>query len=236
MSVRRFCGAIKWWNLSKAQEELRYANHKRRMIKEAFKKIAAWNITGSYLEFGTYKGQSIVFAYEEKEIVFGSTTNSGINTIYAFDSFQGIKGIVSEEEAGPFSEGSYSALYSDYLSYLKKHGVPMDRVVTTPGFFQDSLTEKLQSEILQSSPVAAVINIDCDVYYPALLALNFTAPMLRQGSIVLFDDWYSYALDSRKGEFRALNEFLEKNKHLEFIFWKDYGPVGKSFIVSFKEG
>ena len=236
MSLHKISSAIKWWNLIKAQEELKYSNHKRKMIKESFKKISAWNISGAYLEFGTYKGQSVVFAYEEKKSVFGilSPTKPGIEKIYAFDSFQGIKGVDSEEKAGPFFEGTYSASYSDYVSYLEERGVPINEIITIPGFFQDSLTDKLQSEILEQSPIAAVVNIDCDIYLPSLLVLNFVGPMLRQGSIVLFDDWYSYALHPNKGEVRALNEFLKENTQLEFIFWKDYGPAGKSFIVSLK--
>ena len=233
MNLKRISAAIYWWNFQKAQQELVYANHKRRMISDSFKKIKSWGIAGSYLEFGTYRGQSIVYAYEEKELMF-KTTQTGITKIYAFDSFKGIKGVVSEESAGPFAEGLYAADFSSYLNYLNERGVPVDEIVTIPGYFQETLTSKLQQNILEECPVAAVVNIDCDIYYPALCALNFVALMLRQGSIVLFDDWYSYALDSKMGEVRALNEFLQKNKQIEFLFWKDYGPVGKSFIVSKK--
>lgn len=161
-----------------------------------------------------------------------SSGGGGIEKIYAFDSFEGIKGVIPEEIGGPFKDGSYTASKNEYIQYLHKHKVNVNEISTFVGFFQDILNTQLQNQIVSECSNAAVIHIDCDVYEPALLALNFVEPMLIQGTIVLFDDWYSYALDPLKGEPRALNDFLNNNKHLSFTFWKDYGPVGKAFIVT----
>jgi hypothetical protein len=159
-------------------------------------------------------------------------SSGGIEKIYAFDSFEGIKGVIPEEIGGPFKDGSYTASKNEYIQYLHKHKVNVNEISTFVGFFQDILNTQLQNQIVSECSNAAVIHIDCDIYEPALLALNFVEPMLIQGTIVLFDDWYSYALDPLKGEPRALNDFLNNNKHLSFTFWKDYGPVGKAFIVT----
>ena len=232
MRIKQTLSTMKWWNLTKARNELLYANHKRRMIHEAFRKVLAWDISGSYMEFGTYRGQSVVYAYQEKSALFKEINTKGISRIYAFDSFQGVDGLVPEEIDGPFAKGSYSSSYKEYREYLVLCGVPVEDITTVIGFFQDSLTLELQSLILEENPVVAVLNIDCDIYLPALLALRFAKDMFRQGTMVLFDDWYSYGLDPGKGEVRALSEFLGQNKNLDFIFWKDYGPAGRSFIVS----
>lgn len=236
LSAVRLLRALKWWNTRKALVEFELANHKNKIIFDSFKKIKSWNILGSYMEFGVYKGQSIVFAAKNKETLFGSkqeiiNKGAGISGIFAFDSFDGIKGIVPEESSGPFREGGYAASYNEFIKNLGSQGVSPDEIVTIPGYFQDSLTSTLQSELISIEPVVAVVNIDCDVYVPALLALDFVRPMLRQGSIVLFDDWFSYALDPLKGEPRALSEFLQKNPSFRFEFWQNYGPVGRAFIV-----
>ena len=78
----------------------------------------------------------------------------------------------------------------------------------------------------------AVVNIDSDIYQPAKLALDFIKPMMVQGTIVLFDDWYSYGFHPMKGEVRALIEFESENKNILFSPWRDYGLVGRAFIVT----
>ena len=235
--IKSWLQALKWFFSKRILEDYSYANHKKKMIRDSFQKIKAWGISGSYMEFGTFRGQSIAYAFHEKSKLFidrPGQGKSGISRIYAFDSFAGIGGITEEELPGPFFEGSYSSTAEEYFSYLKDNYVNIGDITTIPGFFQDSLTKSLQNRIVLECPVAAVVNIDCDIYEPALLALNFVAPMLRQGSVVLFDDWYSYALAPNKGEVRALNEFLHENSRFLFHSWKDYGPVGRSFIVGLR--
>ena len=81
----------------------------------------------------------------------------------------------------------------------------------------------------------AVVNINSDIYQPAKLALDFIKPMMVQGTIVLFDDWYSYALHPMKGEVRALKEFESENKNILFSPWRDYDSAGRAFIVTINQ-
>lgn len=227
--------SLKWWNVDRARYEFEYANHKKRMIHEAFKKIELWGVQGSYMEFGTFQGQSIAYAYHEREKIRErnrQSTRSGVRDIFAFDSFSGIGGVTSEEATGPFRNGDYSASLQDFEKYLISRGVDLKSIQIIPGFFQNTLTKKLQTQILKKNPVAAVVNIDSDIYEPAKLALDFIKPMLVQGTVVLFDDWYSFALHPMKGEVRALREFERENQKIRFTSWKDYGPVGHAFIVT----
>ena len=161
-----------------------------------------------------------------------STQLNGITRIYAFDSFQGIQGVSKSEITGPYKEGGYSASYAEFINNLRSNNIAENQIEVIPGFFKETLTENFYAKYFLHDSIAAVVNIDCDIYEPAKLALNFVKPMLKQGSIVLFDDWYSYALDPNKGEVLALREFLAENTKMQFMFWKDYGPVGRAFIVS----
>ncbi len=220
---------IIYWNFGVAKEERRYSNHKRRMINQAFRKVQSWNIAGDYLEFGVFKGQSIVYAFEEKLKVFGK---NGQMKLFAFDSFSGIRGTTDLELVGPFRDGDYSASYQEFCDFLKQKNVPQDSVITKIGNLQDTLTREFQEVFELQSQISAVVHIDVDVYEPSLIALNFVKPMLRNGSIILFDDWYAFGLDPNKGQVKALNEFLEANPKIRFNFWMDYGPCGRSFIFT----
>lgn len=232
--IRAKLRAIKWWNFNLAESSFALANHKQRMIHTAFRMIKRWRINGSYLEFGTFKGQSIIYAYKEMTSIFGTSTQKGILSIHGFDSFAGIKGINAEEIPGPFIEGGYCASLEEYTENLVKNNVDIDFVKTHSGFFQNTLTLELLNEIKFETPIAAVINIDCDVFEPAFEALNFCKSMFTQGTIVLFDDYYSYALQPNKGEVRALSLFCSENPEFIFNEWMNYGPQGKAFIVSLR--
>ena len=197
--------------------------------------IKSWSINGSYLEFGTYKGQSIVYAYKEMVSIFGLIPKKGILSIHGFDSFAGIKGITSDEIDGPFSEGGYEASFKEYKDNLIKNKVDTNFVKTHSGFFHQTLTLELLRKIKIETPIAAVINIDCDVFEPAFAALNFCKSMFTQGTIILFDDYFSYALDPNKGEVRALSLFSSENPQFIFNEWMNYGPKGKAFIISLQQ-
>lgn len=226
---------LKWWNFTRAPLEFQLANHKSKMIYESFKKVKAWKLSGSYMEFGVYKGQSIVFAHQHMKSLFGdnkSDTNQfGINHIFAFDSFSGIGGVTQDELSGPFQDGDYAFSLKDFTATLELKRVPTKSITVVPGFFETSLTKTLQDNIVSRAPRVAVLNIDCDIYAPSLLALKFCEPMLAQSTIVLFDDFFSYGLHPNKGEFRALREFKEAFPKIVFHEWMNYGPVGKSFII-----
>ena len=99
------------------------------------------------MEFGTYQGQSIVYAHHERELLKSNSRSLfGISQIYAFDSFAGTGGVVLEEEKGPFKNGDYSATLSEFESYLANKGVNPNSIQIYPGFFQNTLTSMIQEK------------------------------------------------------------------------------------------
>jgi len=77
--------------------------------------------------------------------------------------------------------------------------------------------------------------VDCDLYKSAKEVMNFIRPVLQNGTVVVFDDWYCYHADPNKGEQRALSEFLELHPEVDFIQYKKFGIVGNSFIVNIRD-
>jgi hypothetical protein len=57
----------------------------------------------------------------------------------------------------------------------------------------------------------SILHIDSDLYKSALDALSFCTPYLRNGSVIIFDEWFQFAGDPKYGEQRAFREWLAAN-------------------------
>jgi Methyltransferase domain len=137
--------------------------------------------TGLFLEFGTYKGDSINLL----------SRFAPRSTFYGFDSFQGLP----EGWTAGTREGG-----------LSTHGrVPRVRrnVELIPGFFEDTLPQFLDRH--PNAP-AAFVHVDCDLYSSTLTVLRTLKPRLQIGTVLVFDEYYNYA-DWLEGEYKAWTAF-----------------------------
>ena len=75
----------------------------------------------------------------------------------------------------------------------------------------------------------------CDLYISTIPVLQFIVPFLQQGTIICFDDWFSYGGDQMKGEIRATREWLEKTPQVKLMHYRDFGISGRSFIVQMEK-
>ena len=96
------------------------------------------------------------------------------------------------------------------------------------GFYEHSLTPNLGERM----PAAGFVHIDVDLYSSAKLVLDFVMPLCRQGTVILFDDWYTFPGGQIKGERKALEEFLDANVDYAVEPWKTYSTFGRSFFVT----
>ena len=174
---------------------------------------------GAYCEFGTFDGRTFGLAYHCLKNVCGK--------FYAFDSFRGIKGTMADE--GHFEDGRWAANVHTFEYNQRWANVDMNRVHIVPGFFQDTLAGRTITELGVES--VTVANIDVDIYEPAALALDFVAPALQQGSVLMFDDYDHIAASRAVGERRALREFLEKHPEIEVEPYRNYGAAARAFLV-----
>ena len=196
------------------------------LMDRAARFAACEMIEGDYLEFGVYRGDSFVTAYHTlqrhfRDRIAQSTGGAGEAEArrrrqvildgmryVAFDSFQGLPALSEEDAATPdFTAGQYAASEQEFRSTLAEHDVPADRVVVVPGWFKDTCTpETRRAHDLRK---AAVVWIDADLYSSARTALDFVTPLLQDGTVVVFDDWFSYRGSPYEGEQRAFREWLE---------------------------
>ena len=58
---------------------------------------------------------------------------------------------------------------------------------------------------------------------------------MQNGTIICFDDWFSFGADPNKGEIRATNEWLDNNNQISLMHYRDFGYSGRSFVVQIRQ-
>ncbi|MDY6993755.1 MAG: TylF/MycF/NovP-related O-methyltransferase [Pseudomonadota bacterium] len=198
------------------------ADKKDEMLRVAFPAVTSWHVEGDYFEFGVYEGRAMIHAYKAASRCKRPTK------FFAFDSFEGLP--YSNETGNKFQKSQYSCTEERFCNNLRQAGVDLSLVKSTKGFFDQSLTTELQNEL--AAHKAAIVWIDCDLYDSTVPVLNFILPFLQNGTILCFDDWFSFGADPNKGEIRATHEWLARNSHVRLTHYRDFGLSGRSFIVT----
>jgi hypothetical protein len=173
---------------------------------------------GDYAEFGVFDGNTFAIAWH--------ALNGLCDRFFAYDSFAGIIGAM-EGETGTFRDGDYFANVETFRANLALAGVDLSRVISVEGPFQSTLTAAPSAHQLERVSVA---HIDVDVYEPAKLALDYLGPVLQQGALLLFDDYDQMTASNRKGERRAVREWLAENPDFSLEPYRSYAIFGRSFI------
>lgn len=199
-------------------------------------------MSGGYYEFGVYKGESFKDSYRmyrsydrwiklqsESQEMWRRKFNWDLkHSFYAFDTFEGMP--ENDENNDNFAKGSFLSSLDEVKSAGEKIGMREgDQIKYFKGKFSDIAKER-SDEISNLQP-AAIVNIDSDLYASTRDALEIINPKLRQGTVLLMDDYYCFSANQNKGERYALSEFLEKNPDKEVEKWFSYLFAGQSFIV-----
>ncbi|MBT5050573.1 MAG: class I SAM-dependent methyltransferase [Rhodospirillaceae bacterium] len=140
---------------------------------------------GLFLEFGVATGNTL------RELA--SVLPSGA-TIYGFDGFTGLPGDWSGhvETAGAFRQKA-----------IPKVPANAELVV---GLFGDTLPDFMAAH---EGPVSFA-HVDCDLYDSTRTILDHMGSRLRQGSLILFDEYFNYP-GWRLHEYKAWQEFCAEN-------------------------
>ena len=139
---------------------------------------------GSILEFGVAAGDSINF-------ISGQTHR----TVHGFDSFQGLP----DDWPGRHEErGHYSN--AGRMPDVRSH------VTLVPGLFWETLPTFLADDDRK----VAFIHMDCDLYESTRTVLEYLAPRIDVGTVIVFDEYFNH-VGWRQNEFRAFQEFVENH-------------------------
>jgi len=190
-------------------------------------------VEGDILEFGVFGGVSLALLAQAHSFDPKGMTRR----IVGYDSFQGLP--QSEEPHARWKEGDCSRVHAWHP--VLKPGDPITKEVTLDlfrrsgrgapeleiGLFQDTIPRTVPGKY----KAAALVHIDCDLYESTKLVLEGLAPILQEGTVLLFDEWFSYKGNPGKGEARAFFEFLETHPEWRAQSYQPYGPYSNSFIL-----
>jgi len=215
--------------------------------------VCAEYVPGDYLEFGVFRGDSLITAYH---VINGAVADWGSrdrtrkafsdanradkaftevkqNAIrfFAFDSFDGLPDLEGVDAgAARFTKGRYDCSEDELRDILKSRGVNNDKVTLIPGFYEDSLTQAVKDK--HGLTAASIVMIDCDLYSSTKFVLEFITSLVVHGTILIFDDWLAYKGDPGKGEQLACTEWLEANPDLSLVPFARFGLTQQAFIVN----
>ncbi len=160
------------------------------------KSITNSNQSNLFLEFGVFKGDSInIFAK------FLSYKNLNI---YGFDSFEGIEEEWITDEYNPI--GTFS-LNKKTPKVSKNVSLIVGKVQTTlENFLEKNNGNKI-----------AFAHMDMDTYTPTKYILIKIKPYLQKGSIILFDEFYSFP-NWQMHEYKAFTETFSEKEYKYIAF------------------
>lgn len=220
-----------------------YPHAQAEMLKKAFLYAFFAQLEGDYLEFGVYRGENISTAYHFAQLanpaIFQDNPGSSMENkllqmnFYAFDSFEGLPPLKDNDLEGyvqpDFAAGAYCFPAKDFKENLKANGVDLSKVKIVEGFYDSVLNEKTKNKLPLKK--AALVYIDCDLYSSTVPVLDFIKDYLVDGSVLMFDDWFSYRGNPNKGEQKAFWQWLKKNPEIKVSQFHKFSWHGNSFIV-----
>lgn len=196
---------------------------KHNALRTAISFSIANNVVGDYLEFGVYQGGSFIRAYKRhsKEArayahrpgVRGSEFASYARQYFAFDSFEGLPQVPQNPLPLHWrGERAMSCSEEQFLANVRDAGLPASHIVTVPGLYDTTLVPGTYAKY--GLRRAAIVHIDCDLYESAITVLEFVTPLVVDGTVLVFDDWFFYQGHPAKGEQGAFREWLERHPEL----------------------
>jgi hypothetical protein len=162
---------------------------------------------GYYFEFGCHGARTMRLAWDAFHALFDWT-------YVGFDSFAGLPEPAGDDRSPVWQQGALATSEEEFVRLAVEHGMPREKLLTVPGFYDRSLTPELRDRLLPAG--AAVVYVDCDLYASAVPVLEFVLPFLRRGTVIVFDDWFCFHGDPGKGEQRAFRELRERHPELRF--------------------
>lgn len=222
LASSRAAGALKPLTLVLGRNlQLSLYSEQTRMLSLAFMYTASEGVPGDYAEFGVWKGRTFIEAARV-------AAKYGVpRRLLAFDSFEGLPELGEHDRGGPFKAGEFEHSREQFEARLRRARVSPAQVTIVQGRFQQTLARPEEIPLAR----VAVAWIDCDLYESTVPVLDYLTPRLSPGSVMLFDDWFTFRASPEKGEMRACSEWLERNPGVALTPWRPFHFTGQAFIV-----
>lgn len=188
-------------------------------------------VEGDYLEFGVRGGDTFRNAILAAGQGYRSSPQRRFpGRFIAFDSFAGLPAAASMDEPGnPYAPGDFAASRQSFERNLGRL-LSLHPIEVVAGWFEETLVEATAARL--DLRRAAFVNVDCDLYESTVPVLEFVTPLLQNGTIVYFDDWYSVNGSMDQGEARAAREWLQRYPRVRLVEYRNVGITGKMFVAN----
>lgn len=172
-------------------------------------------ISGSYVEFGSYKSEMQYSAFR----ILNNSAN--LTSYVGLDTFEGEPDKNSIDKSITYfdSKGDFSCNYEQVKKFVEKNVGKKGIVIK--GDFRD---KKILLQLNNYLPIAISI-IDCNLLSSVKSSMDFTLRNIVNGGIIFFDDFF-YNTEIMK----AVKKELIKQPY-EIIEHNFYPPFAKSFMV-----
>lgn len=225
---------------------IRPADESNTIVWKAAQILSGELVEGDYLEFGVFRGDSFIRSYGTIRDVYRSRSLDEIHSVeyrnqvlqlwtnmrfFAFDSFSGLPSTDAfDRQTNDFVEGKFACDLPAFRKNIKSGGVDLSKVVTVPGWFEETcVAETIKKYEMRA---AAIIHVDCDLYDSASVALKFIEPLLVDGTVLIFDDWYCFRGNPELGERRAFLEWSRDMPGWTFTEYQKEGPWRNSYVAN----
>lgn len=173
-------------------ERVRCQPHLANLHREAF---AHSRHGGLVCEFGVGFGTSLAML---REIVPRQ------QTIYGFDSFQGLPEVWNGNPVGAFRSAAITTL---------------PNVMLVEGWFADTLPVFAKHH---AGMFVSFAHIDCDLYSSTTTVLACMNPLIVNGTVIVFDELFGYD-DWRNHEYLALVEWADRaGRQFDYLVRDEY--------------
>jgi hypothetical protein len=200
-------------------------------LKMSFWHLNVDQIDGAYVEFGVASGNSMRSAEIAERRSYSNSL--GINHIkrnlYGFDTFSKFSSQSSEDSHKVWSGSDFSIDIERVKRRFKKY---KERIVLYKLDLSKVFINKQDINLFIKDPYIAIVLFDMDLGDPTYKALDWIAPKLRSGSIIIFDEFFAFAGDPNKGEHQAWKLFLKEHPEINYRTFFQYGDGGIAFQIT----
>ncbi len=171
---------------------------------------------GNYYEFGLAVGFTFKRAYRAiseiaRDLGMADTTAFGVK-MFGFDSFEGLPEPGEWDRREGWEQGTFANTKENFVAAMDAELIPRQAYELVEGYYEKSLTNELRRRLDGSKP--SIVMMDCDFYSSTKTVLEWLRPLLRDGTMFMFDDIWAYMGHPDFGELRAIREFNEQKDGL----------------------
>ena len=200
-------------------------------LKMSFWHLNVDQIDGAYVEFGVASGNSMRSAEIAER---RSHSNSlGIKRVrrnlYGFDTFSEFSSQSLDDSHKVWNGNDFSIEIERVKRRFKKY---KKRIMLYKLDLSKVFINKQDINLFIKDEYIGIVLLDMDLGDPTYKALDWIAPKLRSGSIIIFDEFFAFAGDPNKGEHQAWSKFIKEHPEINYRNFFQYGDGGIAFQIT----